>query len=138
VPRYRDADPFAPKADVFVLSGAEDLVPVARTPAGSTQFRPRTEGIFAEILRLDDGAASGGHWRVRTKDGLVSYYGSNPGDGPVYPAEANNGIIPASGGDPAVAANPGNANRVFAWNLTLTHDPFGNRIEYLYARQTSS
>src|SRR5215470_7575949 len=41
VPRYDDA------TDVFILSGAEDLVPVAGAPAGATRYRPRTEGLFA-------------------------------------------------------------------------------------------
>ena len=43
VPRYDDA------RDTFVLSGAEDLVPVAGAPAGATRYRPRTEGLFARI-----------------------------------------------------------------------------------------
>lgn len=40
VPRYDDA------RDVFVLSGAEDLVPV-ETSGAPTRYRPRTEGLFA-------------------------------------------------------------------------------------------
>ena len=37
------------------------------------------------------------------------------------------------GKDPAAIADPtrkGEANRVFAWKLTETEDPFGNRIDY--------
>src|SRR5512145_3446160 len=42
IPRYVD------ERDTFLLSGAEDLVPVAET-AGTTRYRPRTEGLFARI-----------------------------------------------------------------------------------------
>jgi len=37
---------------------------------------------------------------------------------------------PAS--DPAVISRLGRAADIFEWRLTLTLDPFGNRIEYLY------
>jgi hypothetical protein len=55
IPVYSDGQ------DVFILSGAEDLVPVASTTSTSsvaengqikinaTQYRPRTEGLFARI-----------------------------------------------------------------------------------------
>ncbi len=43
VPRYDDRD-------VFILSGAEDLVPVERPDATLTRYQPRTEGLFAEIF----------------------------------------------------------------------------------------
>src|SRR5690242_19360888 len=38
VPRYDDA------TDIFILSGAEDLVPVPGAAPGAVRFRPRTEG----------------------------------------------------------------------------------------------
>src|SRR5512137_2410897 len=41
IPRYDDV------RDTFILSGAEDLVPVPGAPAGATRYRPRTEGLFA-------------------------------------------------------------------------------------------
>lgn len=61
VPVYDDSK------DTFVLSGAEDLVPVSGGPQGATRYRPRTEGLFARIqhhrdrdgvLRLTDGRLS--------------------------------------------------------------------------------
>src|SRR5262245_6621032 len=39
IPRYADA------SDTFILSGAEDLVPVPGGPPGATRYRPRTEGL---------------------------------------------------------------------------------------------
>lgn len=44
IPRYDDA------ADTFILSGAEDLVPVEQL----TRYRPRTEGLFARIAHHRD------------------------------------------------------------------------------------
>jgi hypothetical protein len=103
---------------VFILSGAEDLVPVERLDGG-TRYRPRTEGLFARIVRHHDG--SNDYWRVQSKDGLVSLYGT-----------------PASlGADPATVANPANREKVFAWKLTRTEDPFHNRIEYEYERDSA-
>src|SRR5438270_13002995 len=46
VPRYRDSAPKPEDRDIFILSGAEDLVPLAETLA-MTHYRPRTEGLFA-------------------------------------------------------------------------------------------
>ena len=37
----------------------------------------------------------------------------------------------------AVAARPGAGRDVFAWRPTVTTDPYGNRIEYLYRRDRS-
>ncbi len=109
IPRYDDS------RDVFVLSGAEDLVLVERVP-GVSRYQPRTEGLFARILHHHD--ADNDYWEVRSKDGLVSQYGS--------PSLA--------GRDVATIANPHDRSNVFAWKLTRTTDPFGNRIEYRYER----
>src|SRR5262245_46059488 len=43
VPRYRDAE------DTFLLSGAEDLIPIAGQFPDPVTYRPRTEGLFAAI-----------------------------------------------------------------------------------------
>lgn len=118
VPRYGSDD-------VFVLSGAEDLVEIARdAQAGTASYRPRTEGLFARITHR--ASASGDHWTVETKDGLHSVYGS-PGQSPA-----------AGAPDPrAVLAHPEDANRIFAWRLTETRDPLGNRIVYDYRRDSA-
>src|SRR5262249_61824818 len=110
LPRYDDTK------DTFILSGAEDLVPVPGGPTGATSYRPRTEGLFARISHHRD--ADDNYWEVRSKDGLLSVYGT-PG---------------VAGNDPAVVANPADRSRVFAWKLTRTTDLYGNRIDYLYER----
>ncbi|MCE7985211.1 MAG: hypothetical protein DYG89_28905 [Caldilinea sp. CFX5] len=111
LPRYDDTK------DIFVLSGAEDLVPIA-VGATLTRYRPRTEGLFARIEHHQ--AAQNDYWQVWSKDGLKSYYGT-PG---------------VAGNDPAVVANPDDRSHIFAWKLARTEDAFGNRIEYLYERDT--
>jgi RHS repeat-associated protein len=100
VPRYG-------AADVFVLSGAEDLVPVESTVPGRARYRPRTEGLFARIEHVLDGD----FWEVRGKDGVVSRYG-----------------------DAAVVADPADPGRVFGWLITSTRDALGNLVQYEYLR----
>lgn len=116
VPRYHDYDPNQrEKPDVFILSGAEDLVPVATPVAGVTRAdRPRTEGLFA---RIDHHHTDGDdwHWEVRSKDGLVSVYGT-PGT--------------RGTGDPcSYRSKP---PRQVRRKLTETCVSFGNRIVYTY------
>ena len=110
IPRYLD------QQDTFLLSSAEDLVPISEA-AGITRYRPRTEGLFARIEHRQD--ADTDHWEVRSKDGLVSVYGT--------PRSIQN--------DPAVVANPENRNQIFHWKLSETQDSFGNIIRYDYERE---
>src|SRR5262245_22011524 len=130
IPRYCDLAASLAERDTFILSGSEDLVFIGRVndEAGVAvdQYRPRTEGLFAEIFRYRDSAQGSDYWRVRTKDGLVSFYGTNPVSS-MHPQYA---VAPPS--DPAVSSRPSRAADIFEWRLTLTLDPFCNRIEYLY------
>jgi RHS repeat-associated protein len=121
IPIYDD------KSDIFILSGAEDLVPVkfeSEILPGNigwerTYYRPRTEGLFARIIRHKK--TSGEHyWEVRSKDGLISWYGASTGSA----------TLPTN----AVVSNPENRNAIFAWYLTKTQDVFGNVIIYDYTR----
>ena len=116
IPLYDD------EADTFLLSGAEDLV-LVESAAGVTRYRPRTEGLFARIEHYRDGANN--YWQVWSKDGLVSLYGTPR---PI--------AIDRNWEDPAVIRNPANPDQVFSWKLSLTLDPFGNRIEYHYERDS--
>ncbi len=124
IPTYHD------EADTFLLSGAEDLVPVKRLepaePGGErTGYLPRTEGLFAQIDH--ERSAAGDYWEVRSKDGLTSVYGTP------RPASAA-----PSWTDPAALADPADARRIAAWRLTETRDPFGNRVLYDYERDAGS
>lgn len=113
VPTYNE------EKDSFILSGAEDLVPIEEGQ-GFTQYRPRTEGLFARIYRYLDGQND--YWKVISKDGLTSYYGTPN----------------VKGTDDAIVADPDDSRKVFHWKLTKTVDLFGNLIEYSYTRDAGS
>ncbi|PIE66439.1 MAG: toxin, partial [Deltaproteobacteria bacterium] len=117
LPRYLDAS----ESDVFILSGAEDLVP-ARIPDGAgtrldafdrtlgdqtyrvQRYRPRVEGLFARIERWTRKDTDDIHWRT-------NIYGQSPS---------------------ARIADPGDAQRVFSWLLEETRDDRGNIARYSY------
>src|SRR5262245_37625178 len=85
LPRYDDSA----ESDVFILAGAEDLVPLldaggtrvrrARTVHGVAYdvfaYRPRTEGLFARIERWTETATGVSFWRTLGKDGVTTLYG---------------------------------------------------------------
>src|SRR6266699_5796265 len=89
VPRYQDSASHFDERDTFILSGTEDLV-VIQDSGAETHYRPRTEGLFAQIVHHHDAGANDNYWEVCSKDGLVSVYGT-PG---------------MAGHDSAVTVNP--------------------------------
>jgi len=132
LPLYRDAE----ESDVFILSGAEDLVPVfKKNPDGSwvrdkrgdlvcdeerrggymvRRYRPRIDGLFARIerwMRLSDGDT---HWRSLSKDNVLTVYGSS--------SESR-------------IADPENLNHVFSWLICHSYDDKGNAIIYEYVAE---
>ncbi len=116
IPQYRDED------DIFVLSGAEDLIPVnkeVKEESGVsfqvTGYKPRTEGLFARInhFKGDDGSD---YWKVQTKDGKASYYG-NPSVGD---------------GNPCTLTDPDNDQKIYQWKIYKTVDLLGNEVVYEY------
>ncbi len=117
VPRYDEA------RDTFILSGSEDLVPVEELRDTTTRYQPRTEGLFARILHHR--SARDNYWEVQSKDGLISLYGTPPPN-----------PSPPAWDDPVALRDPLKPQHVFAWKLTETRDPFGNRIRYDYVRDS--
>ena len=96
MPRYHDAEAEGVDPDVFILSGAEDLVPLLRQtaagwlPDASTvvagaatyavrRYRPRVESGFARIERWTDTATGDEHWRTVTRGNVTSLYGRSAG-----------------------------------------------------------
>ena len=124
LPRYDDGT----ESDLFILSGAEDLVP-KRVPSGAgtrldfddrtegptpyrvQRYRPRVEGLFARIERWTNRDTGDVHWRATTKDNVTSIYGKDP---------------------QARIADPEAPRRVFSWLLQETRDDRGNIARYLY------
>jgi hypothetical protein len=123
VPRYRDDGSDDQPPDVFIVSGAEDLLPIAADGNGRVRYRPRTEGLFARIEHVRDG--TGDYWEVRSRDGMLPRYGT-PRRGNTEPDWR----------DPAVAGGraSGGRDRMFGWSITETTDGFGNLVRYTYAR----
>ena len=135
VPRYND------ETDTFVLSGAEDLVPVETvfvpTSDGSeqrTRYRPRTEGLFARINHHRSQSRTSDFWKVWSKDGLKSIYGTEPLAETEGGSNQEENPTAPSGGDEATIAKPSDPNEIYAWHLTRTEDSFGNHIAYEYER----
>jgi len=134
LPQYFDAQ----DSDVFVLSGAEDLVPVYRQDSAGAwildtrgnlviheddigayrvrRYRPRIEGLFARIerwTRLIDGDT---HWRSISKDNILTVYGSAP---------------------ESRIADPANPRHIFSWLICQSYDDKGNAIVYEYAAENA-
>jgi hypothetical protein len=83
LPQYDDAG----ESDVYILSGAEDLVPVLgadcrRPPPDVTsapgysidRYRPRIEGLFARIERWTNRETGELHWRSISRDNVTTLY----------------------------------------------------------------
>ena len=133
LPRYDDAS----DSDVFILSGAEDLVPAFRlTETGEVElddqnrpildgedrdgyhivrYRPRTEGLFGRIERwAKAGDGTDVFWRAITRDNVTSFYGRDP----------NSRIF-----------DPNDESHIFSWLICESYDDKGNGIQYEYKEE---
>ena len=124
LPRYLDAD----ESDVYLLSGAEDLVPWLladgtrfrddTTSPGFVihRYRPRVEGLFARIERWTDRASGTIHWRSISRDNVTTLYGK----------DVESRISDASG------------SRTFSWLACESYDDKGNAIRFRYQAEDDS
>jgi RHS repeat-associated protein len=125
LPQYHDAA----ESDVFILSGAEDLVPwlnddgtrssetrnIAGTEYHIHRYRPRIEGLFARIERWTNVAdPKDVHWRSISGDNILTLYGKN---------------------EWSRIADPEDPQRIFSWLICETRDDKGNAILYQYKRE---
>jgi RHS repeat-associated protein len=121
LPVYRDDE------DVFILSGAEDLVPVP-TPAGFPsppgftvqRYRPRIEGLFARVERWTD-LSGVVHWRSVSRDNVTTVYGETENSRIFHPDDRGSGRPP----------------RIFSWLICRSYDDKGNAIAYEYVSEDS-
>jgi RHS repeat-associated protein len=127
LPKYSDAE----ESDIYILSGAEDLVPVLQ--ADGTRFkddatapgyvvhryRPRIESLFARIERWTRIATGEIHWRSITRDNVTTLYGKDNDSCIVDPGDLS----------------PANPTRVFSWLICASYDDKGNAIVYEYAAE---
>jgi RHS repeat-associated protein len=132
LPRYNDSHADSAESDIFLISGAEDLVPVlvrdrhggwieqpklARDGYVVKIYRPRTEGLFARLelwTRTIDGAQ---HWRSISRDNILTLYGVD---------------------HESRIADPQNPFRVFRWLIRASCDDKGNAIVYDYVRENDA
>lgn len=136
LPRYADVE----ESDVFILTGAEDLVPVAvedggewkrpvaptRTIDGVTyridRFRPRVEGLFARIERWTVVSSGESHWRSITRDNVTTLYGRS-NDSRIFDPDD---------------ADPLHPVRIYSWLICESFDDKGNRVVYEYKGEDSA
>ncbi|MEO1260393.1 MAG: SpvB/TcaC N-terminal domain-containing protein [Bacteroidota bacterium] len=125
LPRYQDGQ----QEDVFLFSGAADLVPFMEDVGGSWEeknypnngaggyaikrYRPRVEGGFARIEKIhhDD---HGVYWKVVTRENVATIFGRNP---------------------EARIADPEDGTRIFQWMPEFSYDDKGNWIKYRYKKE---
>jgi len=126
LPKYQDTD----ESDVFILSGAEDLVPVLN-PDGSRhkdtttvpgyairRYRPRIEGLFARIERWTNTTDPGDtFWRSISKDNITTWYGKTT---------------------QSRITDPSDPLQSFSWLICESYDDKGNAIVYDYKSEDSA
>ncbi|MEL6721059.1 MAG: SpvB/TcaC N-terminal domain-containing protein, partial [Bacteroidota bacterium] len=120
LPRYRDGL----EEDVFLFSGAEDLVPYLEkntqdewveklTVVGAykiKRYRPRVEGGFARIEKITH-PNHGIYWKVTTRENIATIFGRSPA---------------------TRIADPKVAEKIFQWLPEFSYDDKGNWIQYEY------
>ena len=132
LPQYLDEE----ESDIFILSGAEDLMPQLlqaggqwirdTTPArtvhgkqyGIHRYRPRVEGLFARIERwtnLSDPQET--FWRSISKDNITTWYGTT--------SESR-------------ITDPADSGRIFKWLICESYDDKGNVVQYQYEAEDST
>lgn len=125
LPKYTDGD----NEDVFMFSGAEDLVPYLRDDGlGNFQplesenneytikrYRPRIESDFARIEKIYH-PSYGVYWKVTTKDNSVIILGRSVS---------------------ARVVNPEDESQIFQWLPEFSYDDKGNWIKYDYKKEDS-
>ena len=131
LPQYRDSE----DSDEFLLSGAEDLVPVLvqdgdewkredlppRIVDGRSYrvecYRPRIEGLFARIERWTNlSNLTDVCWRSISRDNITTWYGRTE----------NSRIF-----------NPDDHSHIFSWLICESYDDKGNAVVYEYVPEDS-
>ena len=127
LPQYRDEE----ESDTFILSGAEDLVPLMELQGGVLKnfvqhrtvngvaytlkrYRPRIEGLFARIEKWENDNTKEIYWRTISSDNSTSYYGLT-----------NESRI----------SDPEDSSKVFQWLLCHTNDDKGNIVLFSYKKE---
>ena len=127
LPEYRDEE----ESDTFILSGAEDLVPVLEKQGNAwinykrvksldgvnytvSRYRPRIEGLFARIEKWKNNSSGDVYWKTLSKENVHSWFGLTDADR---------------------VSDPDDPGRVFEWMISRTQDNRGNLIVYEYKKE---
>jgi RHS repeat-associated protein len=124
LPQYCDGD----ESDVFILEGAEDLVPVldangARVHAprrvGGVDYeihlyRPRIEGLFSRIERWQNVHTGASHWRTISTGNVTTLYGYD---------------------NQSAISDPLDPVKIFSWMICRSWDDVGNVAVYTYVAE---
>ncbi len=112
--------------DVFLLAGAEDLVPVLNENGEPYQreepeamvfrYRPRVEGLYNRIERWENKATGISYWRVTDKENVTSIFGQT---------------------DQSRVFNSEYPQQVFEWKIEKRYDALGNCIFFNYKRENN-
>jgi RHS repeat-associated protein len=132
LPQYIDDE----ESDIFILSGAEDLMPqlvqsggqwirdttASRTVYGKQygihRYRPRIEGLFARIERWTNlSEPQETFWRSISKDNVTTWYGIT--------SESR-------------ITDPADSGRIFSWLICESYDDKGNIAQYQYEAEDST
>lgn len=117
LPTYTDKD-------VYLFSGAEDLVPfLTKDNSGDwipkvdsskgfpvIQYRPRIESTHSKIEKIEH-PSHGTYWKVTTKNNIATFFGKS---------------------ESARIVDPKNPKRIFKWLAEFSYDHKGNWIKYGY------
>lgn len=122
LPLYDDTS----ESDVFLMSGAEDLVPFLKPGTNEPltrlegdfsvhTYRPRTEGGYARIEKWVNTNDHGNtFWKVTTRENITHFFGKSAA---------------------ARITDPDHESRIFQWMLEKSRDNRGNLIRYEYVRE---
>jgi len=124
LPRYLDDE----ESDVYILAGAEDLVPVTKNDGTRWfddtsapgwvihRYRPRCEGLFARVERWTESGTGKVHWRTISRDNITTLYGIDDG---------------------SRVSDPADSSRTFSWLITESRDDVGNAAVYDYVAENA-
>lgn len=144
LPRYNDYGS-DDEADVFLLAGSEDLVPLWKrdqtgnlllgnngqpqydeTQSNGYVVRPYAPRIVTVFNRIERWASLTDqqdiHWRVISPDNVTTIFGSS---------ESSRIYDPSS-------ASSGTSSRIFSWLQAETYDSYGNAMTFSYKREDST
>ena len=112
-------------SDTFLLFSGDDLVPFLEGSRKGiannidytvTSYRPRTEGLFAQIEHWVEKDGNGSFWKMLSRDNVTSIFGKTE----------NSRIF-----------DPENPRHIFEWLLSETFNARGDRVIYEYKSENT-